>query len=219
SWDWTQVAPIGSADEVFQPLCKYTKPFKTPSARWEAGETVTVGFQGTAAHSGGHGEFSISYDNGKTFMVLQQELRYMFFGTPTKLTNTPRKLKYSIKLPKNLPGSDNAVFAWTWVNASGNRELYMNCVDVQIIGKAGKITGKEMTVINYGPYTQMLPEFYGDYDTGIDIYSNARNITVTGPGNESAFVIMLNPDGAQSEDGKADEQGNRDSDNDDTDDE
>ncbi|KAJ2786692.1 hypothetical protein GGI15_001320 [Coemansia interrupta] len=156
----------------------------TPSAEWKAGQTVNVEFHGVAAHSGGHSEFSISYDNGKTFAVLQQNLRYMFFGSPTHLTNTPQKTKYSIKLPKNLPGSDNAVFAWTWVNASGNREFYMNCVDVKIVGKAGKFKGRKMVVANYGPDYPEIPEFRGDYSTGIELYTNSHNITVTGHGNK-----------------------------------
>ncbi|KAJ1855829.1 hypothetical protein LPJ73_002274 [Coemansia sp. RSA 2703] len=184
SWDWDQIEPIGRSDKIINPLCKHTAPFETPSAEWKSGETVNVVFHGIAAHSGGHSEFSISYDNGKTFAVLQQNLKYMFFGSPTQLTNTPRKTQYTITLPENLPGSDNAVFAWTWVNASGNREFYMNCVDVKIIGKAGKFTGRKMVVANYGPDYPEIPEFRGDYSTGIELYTNSHNITVTGHGNK-----------------------------------
>ncbi|KAJ2884605.1 hypothetical protein FB639_001930 [Coemansia asiatica] len=155
SWDWDQIEPIGREDKII------------------------------TAHSGGHSEFSISYDNGKTFAVLQQNLKYMFFGSPSGLTNAPRKLKYQIKLPDNLPGSDSALFAWTWVNASGNREFYMNCVDVRIIGEAGEFTGKKMTIANYGPDYPSIPEFRGKYTTGINLYLNSRNITVSGPGNNA----------------------------------
>ncbi|KAJ2720427.1 hypothetical protein GGI07_004614 [Coemansia sp. Benny D115] len=160
-----------------------SKPFKTPSAEWSPGQTVDVEFHGSAAHSGGHSEFSVSYDNGATFAVIHQELKYMFFGTPTQVTNRPKKLKYSIKLPNDLPGADNAVFAWTWVNASGNREFYMNCVDVKIVGEPGEYTGKQMTVVNYGPDMPVIPEFLGNYSTGIEYYTNAPNITVYGDGN------------------------------------
>ncbi|KAJ2232519.1 hypothetical protein H4R99_006831 [Coemansia sp. RSA 1722] len=184
SWDWDQIEPIGREDKVFNPLCKHKKPFKSPSAEWKAGETVEVVFHGVAAHSGGHSEFSISYDNGKTFVVLQQNLKYMFFGSPSGLTNAPKKFKYKIKLPNDLPGSDNAVFAWTWVNASGNREFYMNCVDVKVIGEAGDYTGKKMVIANYGSKYPSIPEFRGDYNTGIDLYLNSRNVTVSGSGNK-----------------------------------
>ncbi|KAJ1808973.1 hypothetical protein LPJ56_006041, partial [Coemansia sp. RSA 2599] len=176
----------------------HEKPFKSPSAEWKAGETVQVEFHGVAAHSGGHSEFSISYDNGKTFAVLQQNLKYMFFGSPHGLTNAPRKYKYEIRLPESLPGSDNAVFAWTWVNASGNREFYMNCVDVKIVGNAGEFTGKKMTIANYGPAYPSIPEFRGNYDTGINYYVHSGNVTVSGPGNKTT------PDGDAStaEDGQ-----------------
>ncbi|KAJ1956245.1 hypothetical protein GGI12_005356, partial [Dipsacomyces acuminosporus] len=172
-----------------KPLCKHTTPYATPSATWTAGQTVAVKFsQAAAIHSGGHCEFSISYDNGKTFAVIHQELRYCFVGSkPASVTNDPVIRSYEIKLPANLPSSDKAVFAWTWVNASGNREFYMNCADVAIKGGSStSYTGKEMTIANYPNYPT-IPEFKGNYDTGMEYYTNARQITVSpGGGNSSS---------------------------------
>ncbi|KAJ2889637.1 hypothetical protein IWW38_004590, partial [Coemansia aciculifera] len=93
-------------------------------------------------------------------------------------------MEYLIALPDTLPGANHAVFAWTWVNASGNREFYMNCVDIKIVGKPGWFVGRRMTVANYGPNTPAIPEFYGDYNTGINHYINSPNVTVVGNGSD-----------------------------------
>ncbi|KAJ1905926.1 hypothetical protein LPJ71_004422 [Coemansia sp. S17] len=166
------------------PLCRHTTPYATPSATWTAGQSVTIKFNPSAAiHSGGNCEFSMSYDNGKTFAVIHRELRYCFLGSkPASLTNTATILSYTFNLPADLPSSDKAVFAWSWVNASGNREFYMNCADVAIKGGSSKsYTGPEMVVANYPGYPT-IPEFNGNYETGMEHYTGAKNITVSPSG-------------------------------------
>ncbi|KAJ1732970.1 hypothetical protein LPJ72_003114 [Coemansia sp. Benny D160-2] len=187
SIDTQMNAPISSVTlGTSEPLCKHTVPWPTPAATWKAGETVTVKFNPNAAiHSGGNMEFSISYDGGKTFAVVYQVLRYAFLNSkPAGLTNTAEVLEYSFKLPEDLPNSDSAVFAWTWVNASGNREFYMNCADVKITGSSSSsYTAKEVTIANYPGYPT-IPEFDGNYDTGINYYTtDAKNITVSPSGS------------------------------------
>ncbi|KAJ1663934.1 hypothetical protein IW140_003804 [Coemansia sp. RSA 1813] len=183
-------APISSVTlGTHEPLCKHTVPWPKPAATWKAGESITVKFNPNAAiHSGGDMEFSISYDGGKTFAVIYQVLRYAFLnGKPSGLTNTAQVLEYTFTLPKELPNSDSAVFAWTWVNASGNREFYMNCADVAITGSTSKsYTAKEVTIANYPGYPT-IPEFNGDYDTGINYYTtDAKNVTVSPSGSSSS---------------------------------
>ncbi|KAJ2807085.1 hypothetical protein H4R20_001427 [Coemansia guatemalensis] len=182
-------APISSVQlGGTMPLCRHTTPWPTPAASWTAGEEITVKFNPSSAiHSGGHCQFSISYDNGKTFAVIHEELRYCFLGSkPSGLTNTPTIKEYTFKLPKDLPNSDKAVFAWTWVNASGNREFYMNCADVEIKGgSSSSYSGKEVTIANYPNYPT-IPEFNGDYETGIKYYENAKNITVSPSGSSDS---------------------------------
>ncbi|KAJ2783303.1 hypothetical protein GGI15_002640, partial [Coemansia interrupta] len=90
-------------------------------------------------------------------------------------TDTPSVLNFEVPLPANLPGTDHAVFAWTWVNASGNREFYMNCADIAISGPAGSFTGKQMTILNYPGYP-VVPEFLGNYNTGLAYYTNATQL-------------------------------------------
>ncbi|KAJ2876588.1 hypothetical protein FB639_003889, partial [Coemansia asiatica] len=146
---------------------------------------VTVKFQADgAAHGGGHCQFSLSYDGGKTFVVVHEELKYCFFGQASD-SNSASILSYTFNLPSNLPSSDKAVFAWTWVNAIGNREFYMNCADVAIKGTSTSFTGKRMTIANHDGYPT-IPEFNGNYDTGLEYYNNVAQITVTGSGSSSS---------------------------------
>ncbi|KAI7834009.1 hypothetical protein BX661DRAFT_176469 [Kickxella alabastrina] len=177
SIDYSLSSPLGE-NEV---LCKHTTPYATPSATWSAGQSVTVSFRDEpAAHSGGHCQFSLSYDGGNTFVVVHEELKYCFFGS-AETSNNAKILSYTFNLPTQLPSSDNAVFAWSWVNASGNREFYMNCADVAIKGNAASYTGKQMTIANHAGYPT-IGEFNGDYTTGLEHYTGASVITVTGSG-------------------------------------
>ncbi|KAJ1948384.1 hypothetical protein FBU59_001622, partial [Linderina macrospora] len=189
SLDYSINSPIGSPDSS-QPLCKYTTPYDTPVATWTAGQPVTVRFRPHAAiHSGGHCEFSVSYDNGKTFAVVHQELRYCFVGSkPNGQVNDASVLDYAFTLPADLPSSDRVVFSWSWINASGNRELYHNCADIAIKGGSSSVyTAKQMTIANYPGYPT-IPEFHGNYETGLDLYNRAPNITV-GPGVSGTYTV------------------------------
>ncbi|KAJ2840542.1 hypothetical protein FBU31_000332 [Coemansia sp. 'formosensis'] len=182
-------APISSVQLGYsQPLCRFTTPFATPSATWTAGQSVTIKFNPNAvSHSGGHCEFSMSYDGGKTFAVIHRELQYCFVGSkPASVTNDVSVSSYTFNLPSDLPSSDKAVFAWSWVNASGNREFYMNCADVAIKGGSStSYTGPQMVIANYQGYPT-IPEFDGDYTTGLQYYTGAKNITVSASGSTSS---------------------------------
>ncbi|KAJ1663999.1 hypothetical protein IW140_004423 [Coemansia sp. RSA 1813] len=184
SIDYNLNAPIGSNGDVLEPFCKHTTAWPSVTDTWTAGQSVTIQFAaGGATHLGGDCEFSISYDGGKTFVVLHQELRYCFYTASPDSGGVDSVRSYTFDLPSNLPGTGHAVFAWTWVNASGNREFYNNCGDVAIIGSAGSYTGKEVTMANYGAGYPVIPEFLGDYDTGIEYYTtNVTDITVNGAG-------------------------------------
>ncbi|KAJ1862035.1 hypothetical protein LPJ73_000873 [Coemansia sp. RSA 2703] len=168
-----------------QPLCKYTVPFPTPSAQWTAGQSVTVQFQNDgAAHGGGHCQFSMSYDSGNTFVMVHEELKYCFFGHDST-SNTAEILSYTFNLPEDLPSSDTAVFAWTWIDAiSGGPEFYMNCADVAISGTSTSYTGKEIVIANYKDYPTIYMQ--GNHEYGLEYYQNSKTITVTGNGKTSS---------------------------------
>ncbi|KFY48367.1 hypothetical protein V495_01398, partial [Pseudogymnoascus sp. VKM F-4514 (FW-929)] len=95
------------------------------TATYTAGSTYDISLTGSATHSGGSCQLSLSYDNGATFKVIKS----MLGGCP--LTS-----KYDFVVPAEAPNGP-ALLAWTWFNLSGNREMYMNCVDVEVINGAG----------------------------------------------------------------------------------
>ncbi|OMH79396.1 hypothetical protein AX774_g7188 [Zancudomyces culisetae] len=184
--DYDIKSPIGTQSAANQPLCKTDRKSSRVVDTWTAGSTVTVKFRPDgAAHSGGHCQFALSYDGGKTFVVIKDVLRYCFFNGQ-KSGNTADVLSYTIQLPSNLPSSNSAVFAWTWLNASGNREYYMNCADIAIKGvNGGSYTGKKLLIANYGPGTPAVAEFNGNYESGISLLNSRPNITVNGSGGSS----------------------------------
>ncbi|ORX66636.1 hypothetical protein DL89DRAFT_205660, partial [Linderina pennispora] len=163
SLNYNLASPIGSGGDILAPLCHSQTAWPQVNEKWTAGQSITVKFaQGGAAHGGGHCEFSLSYDGGKTFVVIHQELKYCFVGSASS-SNTANTLSYTFNLPSDLPGTDHAVFAWSWVNAVGNREFYMDCADVSISGSSKSFTGKEMTIANYGSNYPTIGEFNGNY--------------------------------------------------------
>ncbi|KAJ2078342.1 hypothetical protein H4R24_004536 [Coemansia sp. RSA 988] len=126
---------------------------------------------------------TISKVDGKNGYNVYEKLKHCFFKGPSS-TSVPEVSSYTFDLPKDLPASDKAIFAWTWSNASGNREFYMNCADVSISGTSKSFTGKNITVVNYGPSSPKVPEFANDYDAPLKYYTeNQKYLTVSGDGS------------------------------------
>lgn len=90
-------------------------------ATFAAGGAYTMSVMGTATHLGGSCQLSLSYDNGKTFRVIK-----------SIIGNCPIAMKYDFVVPQDAPAAKDALFAWTWFNYEGNREMYMNCARVAI---------------------------------------------------------------------------------------
>ncbi|KAJ6280866.1 hypothetical protein J3E71DRAFT_360386 [Bipolaris maydis] len=90
-----------------------------------------------AAHSGGSCQVSFSYDNGETWIVVQSwegNCLRVRKGQEGQITNSyDTDQSYSFIIPTSLPGADMVIFAWTWLNSSGNREFYMSCSPVRLI--------------------------------------------------------------------------------------
>ncbi|KAJ6280811.1 lytic polysaccharide monooxygenase [Bipolaris maydis] len=80
---------------------------------------------------------SFSYDNGETWIVVQSwegNCVRVRKGQEGKLTNSyDTDQSYSFDIPASLLGADTVIFAWTWLNVSGNREFYMSCSPVRLI--------------------------------------------------------------------------------------
>ncbi|KAI9228152.1 MAG: hypothetical protein DHS80DRAFT_4172, partial [Piptocephalis tieghemiana] len=124
----------------------------------QAGETLKVKIQGPnsappsawALHSGGHCQWGVSYDNGKTVAVFHRHDNTCGVQNDGKFT-TP-KTDWEVPIPKNLVNAKKAVFVWTWIPASGGaEELFQSCVDVSISkGKAsGTFTGDSLVYRNF----------------------------------------------------------------------
>lgn len=111
--DYSYTAPL-MADGSNFPCKGYHKdtPLRTV-ATYQAGSKYNMTLTGTAVHNGGSCQLSLSYDNGQTFKVIQS----MIGGCP--ITKA-----YDFTIPQYAPAG-NALFAWTWFNMAGNREMYM----------------------------------------------------------------------------------------------
>ncbi|KAJ3344340.1 hypothetical protein HDU93_000130 [Gonapodya sp. JEL0774] len=146
--DYDGTTPLGAA----RPYPCQGKPKGPIVATYQAGTSVHVSLFGSATHDGGHCQFAVSYDSGSTFVVLLTVVRECLRASGSE---------YNVPIPAGAPSGD-AVFAWTWINAVGNREYYMGCADVNIQGSAGgSISGPQLFVANIAPSSVVIPEFPG----------------------------------------------------------
>ncbi|ORX98805.1 hypothetical protein K493DRAFT_213751 [Basidiobolus meristosporus CBS 931.73] len=143
-------------------------------ATYTAGGSVQVQLDGGAPHNGGHCQFSLSVDGGKTFVVLKTVLGDCMIATRS----------YTVDIPKSAPNG-KVIFGWTWINKTGNREYYMNCADITIQGGSGQcVSGPKNLIANLPGYTT-IPEFTsGGYD-GTDLLNKRPYITSCSNGSTS----------------------------------
>jgi LysM repeat protein len=100
-------------------------PAGDPTATWAPGSSQTIAFGGSANHDGGSCQLSLSFDGGKTFKVIKS---YEGNCVGPQGSNS---LDFTVPTDTK---SGKAIFAWTWFNHTGNREMYMNCAAVAITG-------------------------------------------------------------------------------------
>lgn len=125
--DYSITSPITAA----QYPCKNTLKLlgtadATAVTTYSPGQQATMTVEGGAPHNGGSCQLSLSYDKGTTFTVIKS----FHGGCPLSSGQ-----KFDFTIPSDAPEGDDVVFAWTWVNKTGNREYYMSCAVVNI--KAG----------------------------------------------------------------------------------
>lgn len=94
-------------------------------ATWPAGSDQEFTVTGGSHHGGGSCQASLSIDEGKTFKVLH-----------SYLDNCPLASSYHFKVPSDTP-TGTALFAWTWFNKVGSRDMFMNCASVTISAGSG----------------------------------------------------------------------------------
>ncbi|KAL4891403.1 hypothetical protein BDV59DRAFT_203580 [Aspergillus ambiguus] len=101
------------------------------TADYTAGNTYNITLSGSATHGGGSCQLSLSYDNGETFKVIK-----------SMVGGCPLQSEYDFSMPSDV-ANGKALFAWSWFNLVGNREMYMNCADVVISGGSGSVDSFE----------------------------------------------------------------------------
>ncbi|KAG0229148.1 hypothetical protein BGW42_001763 [Actinomortierella wolfii] len=93
-----------------------------------------------ARHGGGFCEFSLSYDNAKTFYTIARYSR----------TCPDAYHRWKVRIPSNAPSCTTrgqCLFVWTWT-ASILDQFYMNCADINLRGaKGGKLDKKKHPTI------------------------------------------------------------------------
>jgi hypothetical protein len=112
----------------------------TEMNQWNAGQTQTVSFLGSAVHGGGSCQFSITTDTNPTKESQWKVIQSVVGGCPA---NAPGNLAadpdgtgaatFPVTMPSNIPDGQYT-FAWTWLNKKGNREFYMNCAPIKVGG-------------------------------------------------------------------------------------
>lgn len=127
--DYDYVSPLNPSGSNYPCKGYHTDEFRA-AAEYQAGQSYTMEIGGGAAHQGGSCQLSLSYDNGGSFSVIKS----MIVGCP--LTTT-----YDFTIPADAPSGD-VLFAWSWFNKVGNREMYMNCAFVTISGSSSKLRSR-----------------------------------------------------------------------------
>ncbi|KAF9151271.1 hypothetical protein BGX20_005452, partial [Mortierella sp. AD010] len=125
SIDYDINSPVGTHDSIVSPICKHTVPYSTRTT-YKAGDTINTAYSVGASHGGGHCQWALSYDDGKTWVVLKTLIRDCLKGVTAGQDYT-----VPVQIPKDAPNG-KATFQWIWNNAIGNREMYSNCADIQI---------------------------------------------------------------------------------------
>jgi hypothetical protein len=125
--DYSYTNPLSSSGSDY-PCKGYAKDDFEAVATWQPGSSQHMELEGSAVHDGGSCQLALTYDQGQTFKVIES-----IEG------DCPIAKKYDFDIPSDAPAGD-ALFAWTWFNKVGNREMYMNCAMVNIGGSDSRTT-------------------------------------------------------------------------------
>ncbi|KAI9297410.1 hypothetical protein K502DRAFT_347123 [Neoconidiobolus thromboides FSU 785] len=165
--DYSNLAPLGSMDRFDKPYPCKGYPKGPVQASFKAGDTIKLTMTGGAIHDGGHCQFAISYDQQKWVVIKDVFTRCML-----------DTLNFDIPIPVGARPAKNATLSFNWINNVGNREWYMNCIDIEITGgnPSGTITGPELLVANLPGYV-VFPQFNqgGDH---VERFAQRPQITI-----------------------------------------
>lgn len=153
--------------------CKgYHTDLGTPAGKsvvtWAPGGAYNFTITGQTYHDGGSCQASLSYDKGQTFKVIHSYIG----GCPP-----PGDSSWDFTVPADAPAGE-ALFAWTWFNNLGNREMYMNCAAVTI--GAGK---KRAASVPFASRPDIFLANIGPKGNGA-ITPDSKDVDFPQPGNE-----------------------------------
>ncbi|KAL2753486.1 hypothetical protein ACRALDRAFT_1072041 [Sodiomyces alcalophilus JCM 7366] len=149
--DYSMTSPL-EADGSNFPCKGYHSLIDTaqgkPVAQWQPGQSYNFTIGGTANHRGGSCQASLSYDGGKTWTVI-----HSYIG------NCPLTPTWDFVLPVDTPTGD-ALFAWSWFNKVGNREMYMNCAHVTIGDGGDRSAASKSAVSDAASFVSKRPAMF-----------------------------------------------------------
>ncbi|KAF2032017.1 hypothetical protein EK21DRAFT_62064 [Setomelanomma holmii] len=116
---------------------------------WTVGSTQNLMLNGSAVHDGGSCQISVSADKIPTKASKWKVIYSIEGGCPPappeahpELYQAPGWNGFDFTVPPDLPNGEMTM-AWTWSNAMGNREFYMNCAPISISGSSDDKTAFE----------------------------------------------------------------------------
>ncbi|KAF9167889.1 hypothetical protein DFQ26_002637 [Actinomortierella ambigua] len=178
SWndvDYNVISPVGTHGNIMNPIPKHKDSFAGVRPVFQAGSTVSTTYEAAAIHKGGSCQWTLSYDNGKTQVVIQD-----WFRNCLRDAKSGQRYSIPVKIPANAP-SGPALLTWIWNNNEGNRELYASSADVVIEGSSSNsLSGVAPAFCNYGPNSCFIAEEavaggnWGEYH-----FKSRKPITVT----------------------------------------
>lgn len=173
--DYSMTSPLNKTGIDF-PCKGYHNLLGTPlgasAATWAPGGSYSFTVTGNANHDGGSCQASLSYDKGKTFKVIHS---YIGACPPAKGDSS-----YQFTVPTDAPAGE-ALFAWTWFNLRGNREMYMNCAAVTI--GAGKKRDAST------PFSSRPDIFVANVANGVCTYEG-KDVQLPNPGPDVDYKSL-----------------------------
>ncbi|KAJ1908876.1 hypothetical protein IWQ60_011481 [Tieghemiomyces parasiticus] len=172
-------------------VCRNSIPKKNAGA-WTAGTTETVLMSNHGVHKFGNCQWSVSYNGGKTFAVFDQTFKDCLSESEATTNENGKELfNIKVKVPANLPAKKDAIVSWTWNSRSDYRELFWNCMMLDIVNPSSpaSFTAPPLSLFNFvftvsgKKYGYVLPDMAGDANDWSDLYINQPKITVT-PGGK-----------------------------------
>lgn len=168
--NYDMTAPLKAEGSDF-PCKGYARLLSTaegaPVAQWTPGQSYNIVLTGGTTHGGGSCQASVSFDRGSTWKVVRS-----YIGNCPAANDAT----YPFTLPSDTPAGE-MLFAWTWFNRIGNREMYMNCASVTVTG-TNKQESRPLNPLNARP-----PMFVANVGNGICTYEG-KDVEFPQPGPE-----------------------------------